>query len=684
MLFLPFMTFSLGEAGFVAEKGILDLRNYNFENDGVIPLNGDWEFYWGQLISTPDSFKSLQPDYYQVPDTWSSEKNRIIDSKYGFATYRLQVDLGRPVTDLAIKMGTFGLNNKVFINGVLLGQAGRVGTSIEEDLPDQIVQVISFDAPDGKVDIVIQISNFHSKWGGLGREILLGDGVSLRESRRNLEWLDLFLVGAIFIMGLYHVGLYFVRTRSYSPLIFALFCFIVALRIITNENFGTDIIRINPFLHRRIDYLTFYLAFGLFFYYSNRLFPKDRKVWVVKIVLGVVTLFSLSVVILPLRIYCEGLEIFQAFTFLCMVYLTYLMILATKNGRFGAKIYLIGWLLLFITGINDLLHFSGFIESTPIAHIGILLFILTQAYLLMVRYERTIKRNVYLAKKIKSVNKNLEKIVSDRTKDLAEKNKSITESIAYAQELQKATLPLDSEIAEIFPNFFTLLKPKNIVSADFYWFSHLKNTVRGRVSIIILGDCTGEGVSGGLISMSAAAILDREVNSHSLFSPDEIAATLNNSMRTVLNQTQAREAGNKDGMDASICTIYHDEGIMEYVGANRPLLHINKGGFSIAEPTKVSLGGNFMQVDKSNFDKHRIPSAGTRIFLFSKGLENQHGGFDGEEFGIQNIQEEILQNLSAPFKDLGGILNERIENWIAIGEVKQEDDILLIGFDLPK
>ena len=33
-----------------AVKGILDLSQWDFEKDGVINLDGEWEFYWNELV----------------------------------------------------------------------------------------------------------------------------------------------------------------------------------------------------------------------------------------------------------------------------------------------------------------------------------------------------------------------------------------------------------------------------------------------------------------------------------------------------------------------------------------------------------------------------------------------------------------------------------------------------------
>ncbi len=47
-----------------AVRGTIDLRQVNFEKEGIQSLSGKWEFYWGQLL-TPQDFegKELKPDY---------------------------------------------------------------------------------------------------------------------------------------------------------------------------------------------------------------------------------------------------------------------------------------------------------------------------------------------------------------------------------------------------------------------------------------------------------------------------------------------------------------------------------------------------------------------------------------------------------------------------------------------
>nr|HPQ55251.1 histidine kinase [Spirochaetota bacterium] len=54
-----------------AYKGILDLQDWDFRTQGIIELNGQWEFYWNQLLAAEDFNNTISPrkkGYLHVPD----------------------------------------------------------------------------------------------------------------------------------------------------------------------------------------------------------------------------------------------------------------------------------------------------------------------------------------------------------------------------------------------------------------------------------------------------------------------------------------------------------------------------------------------------------------------------------------------------------------------------------------
>jgi len=53
--------------------GVLDLRGWDFETQAVVPLEGQWEFYWSKLLEPADFQHQIieNIDYIKVPGSWS-------------------------------------------------------------------------------------------------------------------------------------------------------------------------------------------------------------------------------------------------------------------------------------------------------------------------------------------------------------------------------------------------------------------------------------------------------------------------------------------------------------------------------------------------------------------------------------------------------------------------------------
>ncbi|MGZ4116555.1 MAG: ligand-binding sensor domain-containing protein, partial [Bacteroidia bacterium] len=90
--------------------------------------------------------------------------------------------------------------------------------------------------------------------------------------------------------------------------------------------------------------------------------------------------------------------------------------------------------------------------------------------------------------------------VTERKRDediIRQKNKDITDSINYAKKIQNSILPGLDIIKKSLPESFVLFMQKDIVSGDFYWFSHKDDDT----IIIAAVDCTGHGVPGAFMSL---------------------------------------------------------------------------------------------------------------------------------------------------------------------------------------
>jgi hypothetical protein len=100
---------------------------------------------------------------------------------------------------------------------------------------------------------------------------------------------------------------------------------------------------------------------------------------------------------------------------------------------------------------------------------------------------------------------------------IKQKNKDLTGSIRYASCLQKSYLPGRNILEELFPESFIFLKPRYIVSGDFFYVTESKGTKY--FSVI---DCTGHGVPGALLSRIGYGLIDRPIALHETPSTSEV------------------------------------------------------------------------------------------------------------------------------------------------------------------
>lgn len=83
----------------VAKSGVLDLRENDFSKSEPLPLNGEWEFFWRELIDSKQVSEDVE--YRQFPHMWQNEDKL---SSFGFASYRLKIILPKNYPALALSL----------------------------------------------------------------------------------------------------------------------------------------------------------------------------------------------------------------------------------------------------------------------------------------------------------------------------------------------------------------------------------------------------------------------------------------------------------------------------------------------------------------------------------------------------------------------------------------------------
>jgi len=260
--------------------------------------------------------------------------------------------------------------------------------------------------------------------------------------------------------------------------------------------------------------------------------------------------------------------------------------------------------------------------------------------------------------------------------DIKEKNKKISDSINYAQNIQTSILPDNRVIQKYFPRSFIFYRPKDVVSGDFPWFFQKNN-----VSYVAAIDCTGHGVPGALISFIGYFLLNNIVSAKDTTNAAEILDELHLQVRGTLKQDQEGALG-RDGMDLALCIIDRDNQTLNFSGAHRPLYLLRDGQLNEYLGSRKSIGGIPLskKIEKP-FENHVINyHAGDQIFFFSDGLPDQIGGSERKKYQSRRIRETLTSNPGASMAHFARYFPKDFHDWM--GTEKQVDDVLLIGIEL--
>ncbi len=287
---------------------------------------------------------------------------------------------------------------------------------------------------------------------------------------------------------------------------------------------------------------------------------------------------------------------------------------------------------------------------------------------------------------IDSFRRNLEEKVKERTKEVVaqkeeiqQQQKEITDSILYAERIQRAVLPSDDYVKKILGEHFILFKPKDIVSGDFYWVAKIKKWL-----IIVAADCTGHGVPGGFMSMLGVAFLNEIVNNEEITQANYALNELRSYIIKSLQQT-GKKGEAQDGMDIAFIAIDVNTNKMQFAGANNPLYMIRKnantnGQTDILEETKGDKMPIGIQIiaDLPSFTNHEIQlTKGDTIYIFSDGYADQFGGPQGKKFKNKQFKQLLIDIHKKDMTEQNAIFNKTFEDWK--GELEQVDDVLVMG-----
>lgn len=458
----------------------------SIDHNYSISLDGEWEFYWGQLLE-PGEIRDKREDldYFNVPNLWEGTTYRNINlDSTGAATYRMvfYMHLEENQRQVALRIPYVYSAYKLWLNGDTISSNGKVALSQKDEKVIRKPQVIVISPRQGENEIVLQISNHHFYRGGITKSIELGCAEKLFSSREKQLVMDMFMAGGFFITGLFFCLLYLIRRKELAILYFSIFCLIFFMRtMISNEVYIAHVINhfsweIGNRLEASISYIGIPLVILLLGeLYKNHLNLKFLYQWRLLAFIGV-----LVVTLLPHKIY-DGLLIYLYLVlFAYAIYVFVAFIRCFDKSMPDFYVLLMGKCILFYFTFHDVIVTYTSIDANHKVQIGMYVFIFSLGYALVLylyrefgKVENLMIQNENMVAEISKMNQDLERVVEKRTEELENTNRKLYE-LSMVDGLTKIPnrLQFDEKLNDLLIKAASNKAPLSILFLDIDFFKH--------------------------------------------------------------------------------------------------------------------------------------------------------------------------------------------------------------------
>ncbi len=255
---------------------------------------------------------------------------------------------------------------------------------------------------------------------------------------------------------------------------------------------------------------------------------------------------------------------------------------------------------------------------------------------------------------------------------ISEKNKDISDNINYARRIQNALMPSDEYLRTILPNSFLLFNQRDSLGGDFYWFEKLDDNI-----FFTVGDCTGHGVSGSLLTILATDYIKQAVEVKKCTDPGLILEHLRDAMHATLNKYSSDEI--VDGLDISFGVFNSKTKTFLYASAMHYFYIVRNNELTEYKGNRKPIGGAASMENSYYFTTHLFQlQKDDMVYFTTDGYIDQLEHKTEKRFGKNRFKQLLLLISDKDPNEQKQILLKQHLNWK--GQLNQTDDICLLGF----
>jgi len=398
-----------------AIKGVIDLTTWDFEKDGQVKLDGEWEFYWQKF---KEDIKPSDKAGFVQTGAWNSYRDKgTAIGGLGYGTYKLKILLRQSSQNLAMRTGYWNTSAKIYLptGRHNIGYPGRIRTDTQ---PISRNDILDLEMGVQSIVITVETANFFHHRGGMLAAPVIDIAERLRtDVSRNRLWQGMLLAAFLFF-GLYHFGLHLIR-RDRATFWFAMFCILFALRTAIT---GEKVVHLwFPDIDFRIlmlfEYLCMFLTVASDAMLLHSLFPNEFPRRIRNIVVGYCLAYC-TTIILPIELCSQAIIGFQIPMVIFVFVNIAVAIRAVLRRKPTSTTYLFGFLILAAGIFADTAMSILFSLSTPFISIGLVGFIFAQGIVILRRFALALQTS-------EDLTVHLEQKVEDRTNEITKQKEEI-------------------------------------------------------------------------------------------------------------------------------------------------------------------------------------------------------------------------------------------------------------------
>jgi diguanylate cyclase (GGDEF)-like protein len=412
----------------VALNGVLDLTQWDFEKNGPIELDGQWEYYSKQLLE-PKDFGNIHVNSFQnlIKPNSNETENGIKRKRFkpdGYGTYRLKIVLDSPshaysLNVFSVKYGGYKLwVNDQLIDSNTIGPNGFYG---QKDL--------SFTSRNNTAYITIQVQKN-------SRSLFLNKTKLVDQKSDGTLFSQTLLFGSLLVISLYHFVLFIFRRQDKSTFFFGLFCLVIIIYNLfsnyytNNASLGLNIMVLwiinhwGFFWYETIWYMSISISAYSLTMYIYHLFYEEysKKLIIAKNFFIIIVLFAGILNSVDYLFSYFGNVYFDIFIVLVLVYgaIINLIILlkAIRNRKEGAILVLIGVVFIAIMVFYDGLNCTGIINTNRKMAVATAIFAIFQSIAIAQRFSKTFSKVENLSERLLVIDKLKDEFLASTSHEL--------------------------------------------------------------------------------------------------------------------------------------------------------------------------------------------------------------------------------------------------------------------------